>query len=42
MPSAGMHKLLDMSSSYAIEHLSYSLCFKPKHIKFHAPCFYFK
>ena len=42
-----MQKLLDMCSSYAKEHLltcngskSYSLCFKPKHIKFHSPCFY--
>ena len=41
-----MQKLLDMCSIYAIEHLltyneskSFSLCFKPKHIKFHAPCF---
>ena len=38
-----------MCSTYAIEHLltynrskSYSLCFKPKHIKFYAPCFYLK
>ena len=47
LSSAGMQKLLDMCSNYAIEHLltyngskSFSLCFKPKHIKFHAPCFY--
>ena len=47
LPSAGMQKLLDMCSSYAIEHVliyngskSFSLCFKLKHIKFHAPCFY--
>ena len=47
LSSAGMQKLLDMCSSYAIEHLltyngskSFSLCFKPKHIKFHALCFY--
>ena len=47
LSSAGMQKLLDMCSSYAIEHLltyngskSFSLCIKPKHIKFHAPCFY--
>ena len=46
LSSAGMQKLLDMCSTYAIEHLltyneckSYSLCFKPKHIKFYAPCF---
>ena len=45
--SAGMQKLLDKCSSYAIENLltyngskSFSLCFKPKHIKFHTPCFY--
>ena len=41
-----MQKLLDMCSTYATEHLtyngskSYSLCFKPKHIKLYAPCFY--
>ena len=36
-----------MCSTYAIEHLltyhgskSYSLCFKPKHIKFYSPFFY--
>ena len=47
LSSAGMQKLLDMCSIYAIEHLltyngckSYSLCFKPKHIKFYTPCFY--
>ena len=47
LSSAGMQKLLNMCSSYAIEHLltyngskSFSLCFKPKHIKFHAPSFY--
>ena len=47
LSSAGMQKLLDMCSTYATEHLltyngskSYSLCFKPKHIKLYAPCFY--
>ena len=47
LSSAGMQKLLDMCSSYAIEHLltyngskSFSLCFKLKHIKFPATCFY--
>ena len=47
LSSDGMQKLLDMCSTYTIEHLlfyngskSYSLCFKSKHIKFHAPCFY--
>ena len=46
LSTAGMRRLLDMCSSYAIEHLltydgsiSYSSCFKPKHIKFHALCF---
>ena len=45
--SAGMQSLLDICNSYAIEHVltytsskSYSLCFKPKHIKFDRPCFY--
>ena len=45
--SAGMHSLLDICNSYAIEHVltynsntSYSLYFKPKHIKFARPCFY--
>ena len=49
LSSAGMQKLLDICSSYAIEHLliynrskSFSLCFKSKHIKFHALCFLFK
>ena len=44
LSSAGMQKLLDMCSTYATEHLltynggkSYSLCFKPKHIKLYAP-----
>ena len=44
---AGMQKLLDMCSNHAIEHLltyngskSFSLCFKLKHINFHAPYFY--
>ena len=43
----GMQSLLDICNSYAIEHVltynsnkSYSLCFKPKHIKFARPCFY--
>ena len=47
LSSAGMQELLDMCSTYATEHLltyngsiSYSLCFKPKHIKLYAPCFY--
>ena len=47
LSSAGMQKLLDMCSTYATEHLltyngskSYSLCYKPKHIKLYAPCFY--
>ena len=47
LSSAGMQKLLDKCSSYAIEHLltyngskSFSLCLKLKHLKFHAPCFY--
>ena len=42
-----MQKLLDMCSTYTIEHLvtyngckSYSLCIKPKHIKRYAPCSY--
>ena len=42
-----MQSLLDLCSTYAIEHLlndkgskSYSLCFKPKHIKFHAHTMY--
>ena len=41
LSSAGMEKLLDMCSIYALEHLltyngskSFALCFKPKHIKF--------
>ena len=45
--SAGMQELLDMYSTYAIEHLltynrskSYSSCFKHKHIKLHAKGFY--
>ena len=40
LSSAGMQSLLDICNSYAIEHVltynsnkSYSLCFKPKHIK---------
>ena len=47
LSSSAMQKLSDMCSTYAIEHTlthngckSYSLCFKPKHIKFYAPCFY--
>ena len=47
LSSAGMQKFLDMCSTYAIEHLltyngtkSCSLCFKPKHIKLYALCFY--
>ena len=47
LSSAGMQSLLDICNSYAIEHVltynsnkSYSLCFKPKHIKFARPCFY--
>ena len=46
LSSAAMQILLDMFNTYAIEHLltyngckSYSMCFKPKHIKFYAPCF---
>ena len=47
LSSAGVQSLLDICNSYAIEHVltynsnkSYSLCFKPKHIKFARPCFY--
>ena len=47
LSSAGLHALLDLCSTYAIEHLltyngskSYSLCFKQKHIKLHAPTLY--
>ena len=47
LSSAGMQSLLDICNSYAIEHVltyisnkSYSLCSKPKHIKFARPCFY--
>ena len=47
LSTAGMQSLLDICNSYAIEHVltynrnkSYSLCFKPKHIKFARPCFY--
>ena len=47
LSSAGMQSLLDIRNSYAIEHVltynsrkSYSLCFKPKHIKFDRTCFY--
>ena len=47
LSSAGMQKLLDLCSTYATEHLltysgskSHSLCFKPKHIKLYASCFY--
>ena len=47
LSSDGMQKLLDMCSTYAIAHLLiyngckiYSLCFKPKYVKFYAPCFY--
>ena len=47
LSSAGMQSLLDICNSYAIEHVltynsnkSYSLRFKPKHIKFARPCFY--
>ena len=47
LSSAGMQSLLYICNSYAIEHVltynsskSYSLCFKPKHIKFDRPCFY--
>ena len=47
LSSAVMQKLLDMCSTYATEHLltyngskSYSLCFKPKHIKLYEPRFY--
>ena len=46
LSSAGMQKLPDMCSTYATEHVltyigskSYSLCFKPKHIKLYAACF---
>ena len=42
--SVGMQKLLDMCSTYVFEHLltdiNHSMCFKPKHIKLYAPCFY--
>ena len=41
---AGMQSLLDLCSTYAIEHVltykSYFLCFKPKHIKFHTTTMY--
>ena len=47
LSSAGMQYLLDICNSYAIEHVltynnskSYSLCFKPKHIKLDRPHFY--
>ena len=47
LSSAGMQSLVDICNSSAIEHVltynsnkSYSLCFKPKHIKFARPCFY--
>ena len=47
LSSTGMQSLLDICNSYAIEHVltynsnkSYSLCFKPKYIKFARPCFY--
>ena len=47
LSSAGIQSLLDICNSYAIEHVltynsnkSYSLCFKPKHLKFARPCFY--
>ena len=47
LSSVGMEKLLDMCTNHAIEHLltyngskSFSLCFKLKHINFHAPNFY--
>ena len=46
LSSAGMQSLLDICNSYATEHVltynsrkSYSLCFKPKHIKLNRPCF---
>ena len=49
LSSAGMQSLLDICNSYANEHVltynnskSYSLCFKPKHIKLDRPCFLFK
>ena len=45
LSSASMQKLLDMCSTYTIEHFltyngskSYSLCFKPKHIELYALC----
>ena len=44
LSSAGMQPLLDLCGTYAIEQFltynrikSYSLCYKPKHIKYHAP-----
>ena len=47
LSSAGMQKRLDICSTYATEHILtynrsklYSLCFKPKHIKWYEPCFY--
>ena len=47
LSSAGMQKLPDMCSTYAAEQLltykgckSYSLWFKPKHIKLDALCFH--
>ena len=47
LSSTDMQSLLDLCSTYAIEHLltyngskSYSLCFTLKHIKFHAPTMY--
>ena len=47
LSSAGMQSLLNLCSTYAIAHLltyngckSYSLCFKSKHIKFHAIIMY--
>ena len=49
LSSAGTQKRLEMCSTYAIEHLltyneckSYSLRFKPKHIKLYTPCFLLK
>ena len=46
LSSARMQSLLDICNSYATEHVltynsrkSYSLCFKPKYIKFNRSCF---
>ena len=49
LSSAGMQLLLDLCSTYAIEHFltyngskSYYLRFKPKHTKFYAPTLYLR